>query len=195
MTGKTHIAIGVTVGLILSIEEPLEAKSIFIISAVIGSLIPDLDHPNSKLNQKILIFNNKFYSTIFYCLLGTIFFYIGTNKNNPTFSLLGIIGVLIGLSTHRGLTHSLVGLFLFSWTMKFIAEQYNMHDAYTGFILGYMLHLLADFFTIKGIRLFFPLNIYVASPLVLNPNKAYEDFLFNILCLLSVYLLIKDIPL
>ncbi|WFA10099.1 metal-dependent hydrolase [Tissierella sp. Yu-01] len=193
MTGKTHIAIGATVGLMISIGQPIETQFMLILSSVIGSLIPDLDHPKAKLNQKLLIFNNKLYSTLFYLMLAVGLFYLYSITDNFLFRLSGIISAFIGISTHRGFTHSLVGLFLFSWVVKLITTRFNLNSIYIGFVIGYTLHLVADFFTIKGIKLFFPLNVSISSPIILNPNKMYENLVFNFLCIYSMYLLLKII--
>jgi inner membrane protein len=193
MTGKTHIAIGTTVGLILSIGQPMETQIMLVLSSVIGSLMPDLDHPKAKLNQKLLIFKNKIYSTIFYLSLSFGFRYLFLHTDNIVYKLLGILTLLIGISTHRSFTHSLLGLFFVAYIVKIIAYKYNLYPVFLGFTIGYALHLLADFFTIKGIKLFFPLAFNVSSPIILNPNKMYENLVFNLLCIYSVYLLLKVI--
>lgn len=193
MTGKTHIAIGVTVGLILSAGQPVENQLILVISSALGSLIPDLDHPKSKLNQKLLIFKNKLYSSIFYLSLTAAFTYLFFFTGNNIFKLLGIITFLIGTSSHRGFTHSIIGFLLFSWMVKLITIEYHINSIYIGFRIGYLLHLVADFFTLKGIKLFFPLDTNISSPIILKPNTILEDLIFVWLAIYSVFLLINSI--
>ena len=60
MTGKTHMAIGVAAGLTVSVQQPLQNQIMIVLASVLGSLIPDLDHPKSKLNQKLLLLKISF---------------------------------------------------------------------------------------------------------------------------------------
>lgn len=190
MTGKTHIAIGVTVGLILSDGQPVENKIILVLSAALGSLVPDLDHPKAKLNQKLLIFKNKLYSSLFYFALAAGFACLFLFSGNFVFKLLGILSFLIGTSNHRGFTHSIIGFLLFSWMVKLVTSDYQLNSIYLGFTTGYMLHLIADFFTLKGIKLFFPVNENISSPIILKPNTILEELIFICLSIYSLFLLI-----
>ena len=190
MTGKTHIAIGVTVGLILSAGQPVENQIVLVASAALGSLVPDLDHPKAKLNQKLLIFKNKLYSTLFYLALTAVFACLFLIKDNFVFKLLALITFLIGTSSHRGFTHSIIGFLLFSWMVKLVALEYQFDSIYLGFKTGYMLHLIADFFTLKGIKLFFPLDENISSPIILKPNTLLEELIFLCLSIYSLFLLI-----
>lgn len=191
MKGKTHIAIGVTVGLILSAGQPVENQLTLVLSAALGSLVPDLDHPKSKLNQKLLLFKNKLYSSLFYLSLTAGFACLSFFTGNFVFKLLAIISFLIGTSTHRGFTHSIIGFLLFSLMAKLVTEEYQLYDIYSGFTTGYLLHLVADFFTLKGIKLFFPLDENISSPIILKPNTILEDMIFISLSIYSLFLLIS----
>lgn len=190
MKGKTHIAIGVTVGLVLSAGQPIENQLTLVLSAALGSLVPDLDHPKAKLNQKLLFFKNKFYSLLFYLALTAGFTCLFLFNGNFVFKLLAIISFLIATSSHRGFTHSIIGFLLFSMMAKLVTEEYKLYDIYLGFTTGYLLHLVADFFTLKGIKLFFPLDENISSPIILKPNTMLEEFIFICLSIYSLYLLI-----
>lgn len=189
MTGKTYMAIGVAAGLTVSVQQPLQNQIMIVLASVLGSLIPDLDHPKSKLNQKLLLFKNKFYRVLFYLALagGFIYLYFSTRYN--VFGLLGITSFLIGVSSHRSFTHSIIGFLVISYTVKLITINYNLPYIYFGFIMGYALHLLADFFTIKGIQLFYPLKLNVASPIIINTKSRFEDVIFMLLSIYTVFLL------
>lgn len=76
MTGKTHMAIGIVAGLTASADQPLENQLVLVMASVLGSLLPDLDHPKAKLNQKLLIFKNKFYRVLFYLSFAAGFTYL-----------------------------------------------------------------------------------------------------------------------
>lgn len=55
MLGKTHMIAGVCVGELIAIHQGLgfEATVVTVCGATLGSLIPDIDHRNSKISQKV----------------------------------------------------------------------------------------------------------------------------------------------
>ncbi|GIM29602.1 hypothetical protein CPJCM30710_22680 [Clostridium polyendosporum] len=62
------------------------------------------------------------------------------------------VDMKIGLK-HRGFTHSLLCLFLASYGL-WVADR----NVAIAFLLGYGSHLILDMFTMKGVKLFFPLK-------------------------------------
>lgn len=195
MTGKTHLAIGIAAALTITQGQPLNNQIIMIATTAISSLFPDLDHPKSKLNQRILIFNNKFFKTFFYLLVAGLFIYAYMHFDIKLFIFLGMASALVGISLHRGFTHSLLGLFSYSFLIRFIALEYNIDYIYQGFVLGYGLHLLADFFTSQGIKLFYPIKKNISSPIVIKTNNSAEKLLFIVLSLYSMILLLNNLRL
>lgn len=193
MTGKTHVAIGVAAALTITQNQPLKNQIIMVAATGLSSLLPDLDHPKSKLNQKILLFKSKFFKTLFYLALGGLFVYAYLSTDIKTLLFFGIASALIGISIHRGFTHSLLGLLSYSFLVKFIATEYNMEFIYTGFVLGYFLHLMADFFTSQGIKLFYPVKKNISAPIVIKTNNSVEKLMFTILSLYSLILVLKNL--
>lgn len=191
MTGQTHVAIGIATALTLSIEQPIENQLIIVLSSIVGSLVPDLDHPKSKLNQKLLLINNNFYRALFYLTFGSIFIYYYLIKGSKPFILLGIISLLIGISSHRGFTHSIVGFLISVTIVKLGAKNYGLYPIYSGFIIGYICHLVADLFTPMGIKIFFPLGSNISSPITIKTNSKLEKIMFIVLSIYSISLLIK----
>lgn len=192
MTGKTHMAIGLAVGLTLSFKQPLENQLAIITASTIGALAPDLDHPKGELNQKLLLINNNFFKTLFYLILGGIFFYLYSRENNILFILLGFFLIALGLFKHRCFTHSLIGLILFISIIKLTSAQYGLSPIYKGFIIGYISHLVSDLFTPKGIRLFFPMKSNVAFPPKVKNNSFMEKLIFTLFTLYSVSLIFMN---
>ncbi|MCB5560326.1 metal-dependent hydrolase [Anaerosalibacter bizertensis] len=193
MTGKTHVAVGVATGLALSTGKPIKEQFFLIITSAIGAVIPDLDHPKSKLNQKILIFNNKFFKALFYVFIGIGFIYLDSIVENQEFKILGIIMILTGMSSHRGFTHSLLGFLLFSSIAYTYSIKFGINEIYLGFNIGYVLHLVMDFFTPKGIQLFFPITKNISSPITIKTNGEGENLLFIGSSFYSLYFLIQFI--
>ena len=191
MTGKTHVAIGIATALTISIGQPPEEQLVLVLTSVIGSLIPDLDHPKGKLNQKLLLINNNFYRALFYSSLGFIFMYLYFLKGIRYFLLLGIVSFLIGISNHRGFTHSILGFLASASIVGVVTLKHDLPNAYSGFIIGYALHLIADFFTPKGIKLFYPLNVNVSSPITIKTGSGTEKIIFMLLGIYSICLLLR----
>lgn len=189
MTGKTHVAMGIAAGLTLSHGQSPENQLILVLASMVGSLIPDLDHPKGKLNQKILWINNGLYRMLFYLALGSILMYLNFVKNNKYLMLLGLVFILIGISSHRGFTHSIVGFLLSASVVKMGTSNYGLDSLYSGFMVGYVLHLVADFFTPRGIRLFYPLKISVSSPINIKTGNYWERIIFTILSIYCVFVL------
>lgn len=191
MTGKTHLAIGVAAGLTIAYGKPINEQLIIVTASTLGSLIPDLDHPKSRLNQKLLLFKNEFFRIIFFlaAAVGSLYLYINTSNN--VFALFSLIFLFIGVSTHRGFTHSIAGFLIFVYIIKNITTKYNIPYLYESISLGYLLHLVADFLTPKGIKLFYPLDINIAAPIVINPNSGIDSLIFVVASTYSLILLFK----
>ena len=193
MTGKTHIAIGIAAALTISYGQPLENQSVIVLVSAISSLIPDLDHPKGKINQKILLVKNNFYRVSFYVLVGIVFTYLYYLSKLKFLLFLGIGSFLVGISSHRGFTHSIVG-FLASTTIVSLGKlDYGLDSIYSGFIIGYFLHIVADLFTSKGVKLFYPLNNKISFPITIKTNSKFEKILFRLLVIYCVWLLLIQV--
>lgn len=177
MTGKTHITVGIVAGLTLATGYSLESGIILTAASAIGSLIPDLDHPRSKINQRVLLFKNRLFKIITYSCTGAGLIYLGSLLDpsiNKMLRFLGLALILVGISRHRGFTHSLLGLVLFSTVVYIGTSEFNVHEAYVGFIVGYVSHLALDIITTQGIELLFPIKKNIKLPLNIRTNPAIE---------------------
>lgn len=158
MTGKTHLGIGVIATVILSQYIPVELTVPALGVSAFASLLPDIDHPKGIINKYILPFKNKSVKITLYITVGIFiiilnYFYF----NFEYLTALGIFITLIGVSSHRnGTTHSLTGYLCFLWTFGYAASDLGFKNLVIPFSIGYVLHLLADMFTSKGIPVFYP---------------------------------------
>ncbi len=193
MTGKTHVAMGMAAGLTIGFGQPFKNQLALVLASAIGSLIPDLDHPKGRLNQKLLFINNNFYRAIFYLSLAGIFMYIHIVKKNDIFLFLGMISSLIGISSHRSFTHSIIGFLTATSIVGLGTLDYQLYSIHSGFLIGYVLHLVADFFTAKGIKLFYPINTNVSFPITIKTNGRAEKIIFRLLSIYSICLLLRYI--
>jgi inner membrane protein len=55
MQGRTHALIGAAAGLLLAVQvaAPAESTAMFVAAGALGGLLPDVDHPQSSINQKL----------------------------------------------------------------------------------------------------------------------------------------------
>ncbi len=71
---------------------------------------------------------------------------------------------------HRHLSHSFVGLFLAAVASgvvaRSLAEPFHLDPglAVTGFVIGYISHLILDSLTVEGVPWFFPIHRYLGLP-------------------------------
>lgn len=193
MTGKTHIAIGIASALTLSRDLPIEEQLLVVAASILGSLAPDLDHPRAKLNQKLLKFNNNLFRMIFYLSFGALFLFLYSKNNTIIFLLLGFACILVGISGHRGFTHSIIGFLGANLIVKIIASNYNIESLHIGFSIGYAMHLIADFFNPRGIKLFYPSDINVSSPITIKTGSNSEKLLFMFASIYSIFALLDFI--
>lgn len=138
MRGITHISIGVAGSLLLQPAEPLTMGA-----AVIGSLLPDIDEPNSLISRKVTPGGRGLRFG-----LGVLFIIGG--RFYPLLYLIGAFFLLLTIIPHRGVTHSLL-----CWAVMTGIAYLLVPEAAISFSAGYFLHLVADLVT-GGVPLFWP---------------------------------------
>ncbi len=149
MKGSTHIVIGATTSLILSSmyfasnPDALTETVTFIFATSFGSLIPDIDIPDSKINHrfpKTAMRIRKYIFATGYCF--------GDSEYQKQ------------LHSHRGICHSLSAcssiLIALLWLM-FIFP--SIIFPIVGLILGILMHILTDAFTQRGCMLLAPFSV------------------------------------
>lgn len=157
MNGKTHMLFGSVASLYLLPKLGYEPALTTTAAALIGSLIPDMDHPKAKINQKILPMKNKVGKILFYCGIGGFLLYRYGLENRLTFAS-AIILILIGLSQHRSFTHSILGIGSIASIAFFVLKNTLPLSIILSFIIGLISHLIGDFMTVAGIELFYPFS-------------------------------------
>lgn len=166
MNNKTHKIGGVCSGLIASTllfsnnfgVEGLLSSTLIVSGATIGSLAPDVDHPESKVGRKFIlkpisIFINKVFGhrTITHSVVMSIFM---------TIILLSSTLLFTGISN-----------FIYS-------------NIIIGFCVGWFSHLLLDLLTVKGIPVFYPFIKKKYNLLRFKTNKD-EEFVSILVILIT----------
>ncbi|MCY6483297.1 metal-dependent hydrolase [Clostridium aestuarii] len=194
MKGKTHAGIGAITFMSVCDKIPGGFTYIGILIVIIASLMPDIDHPKSIINKYILPFKNKKTKTIMYLGFALIVLWVNyLYTREAALNALGIVFIFVAISSHRnGLTHSLVGLIVFTFISGYLGEIYDVSFIAYYFMVGYGMHLTCDMMTKMGIPLFypfkkkkykFPFTYRVSS----KKGNTFEDFLIIMGLAYAVY--------
>ena len=150
---STHVATSLAAGTYLTTVTNVPFSVACLGGIVIGSLLPDIDEPNSFVGRR-------------------------------TFGLSKLIKKTFG---HRGLTHSLLFWLLFSLL------YYKFQNDFTlGLSLGYVFHIIGDFFSRQGVPLFFPFTKKkFRAPLTYKTGTVQERALLVVALVAFVYIVYR----
>lgn len=175
MNYRTHKIGGTCSGIIVSAllfsNNPnlisLCSSILMIIGANLGSILPDIDKPTSKIGRKFLI---KPLSTLIHKKYGH-----RTITHSVLVSLIVLSGLIASSYIFRGIFFYLYSNFII------------------GVSIGYLSHLFLDFLTVQGIPLFYPF-IKKKYRICNFKTKKHED-LVSSLCLIVtsfiIYIILK----
>lgn len=174
--GKTHMAIGVGVGLGLGALLPSELNLLWklgatVALATVGALAPDLDIADNELEELGRSEGRQAARRLWrrrrrYGLAGDIIMTLGgmivwTVGEIVSRALEVVAWSIQRVTTHRGLTHSLLALvFVFVVSVGLSVFATATRNAWWGvaFTIGWLSHLLADGLTFSGLRLLQPFS-------------------------------------
>lgn len=177
MTGKTHQALGLTIGVVsyLNYAPQSYGPATFfavLIACYFSSLLPDLDRPTAKLYSDIPLGHE-------------------------------VGHVVDPLFKHRNISHSFLGVAIFAFLIYFLFMKFPIYWGIDRYILlgvsiaAYSSHLIADMFTVEGIPLLFPLKKMFGIPpkpfegVRIETGKWFENLvLFPIINLVLVITLV-----
>lgn len=146
MKAESHVLIGCSTWFAVSahpLNLPLhmptlasnpELAVLSLVPVLIGSLLPDIDHPKSKVARRSL--GKK----------GTLMSHV-----RPLQPVAYGVNRLFG---HRGAMHSALAVIVVVWLLTYVGVSTYL----IGLAWGYTLHLAADMLTIRGIPLLWPIT-------------------------------------
>lgn len=142
MTGKTHLLGGIMfgAGTAIAIQSDPISAGILITSATVGSLVPDIDHPNSMISRKLPLLSWIYQ---FVALIDK-----GVSKLLKTSYKAG----------HRGITHSLLVYLALFIPVLFCVESYELFLLFSGLILGAISHIAFDMCNYGGDKILLPFS-------------------------------------
>ena len=166
MMGRTHIAVGVATALVVTHPVTAGACVLGVVGGAIGSVIPDIDMKSSTgyrqaLHARLAVL----------CIVVAAFAYdwltdagickylyatIGWSRivGIAAFVLLCFIGsARFGHAKHRGFTHSLFALVLFTGSFALA-----LPTAAPAFAVGFSVHILLDLLNRQDVSVFYPMR-------------------------------------
>lgn len=197
MKGKTHGAIGAASFVYLCSILPGKFNLINFIFIILGSMLPDIDHHKSFINKYLLPIRNGPMRVFVFFTLGILVLYIDVFLTpSIMLKIVGISLILISLSTHRmGFTHSIFGLIVFNIIISFFGNLYELININLFFSVGFLLHLVSDMFTKRGVPLFYPFsNNKHKLFITYSSGKPLGNFIEEILIILSIVYIIYKLP-
>lgn len=185
MTGVQHKIVGTGFGVAAAyyaVSTGNELGALMVGTAIVGSLLPDIDHDSTKIGRKrkfITELSGKLFNVVFYggivlaaILIGLTYFQLvdfGVNIMQLAIGAGGFVLIILlkkfiqsreivkWAEKHRGLMHTLIppGLILFA---AMSTQAPIIHWSLMGVFVGYISHLFADCCTVAGCPLLFPLT-------------------------------------
>ena len=165
MLGKTHVSFGLglsacgIVGFNALTNTPLSGADlgIFYGAVALGSLLPDIDEPNSLLGKKTLGVSN---------LIQSIFGHRGFTHSLCFVLLLGILLLLLG-TLDKNLWNEIPFVAEFAKAFGGIIQAQNVEIFGIGLLLGCIFHLIGDMMTLSGVPLLLP---FASRKFHITPN-------------------------
>ena len=200
MQGKNHFIISLFFGifLILLVYRTYHIDEVFLLillfGMMTGSLIPDIDATDASINHTRINNDKGMNKFVFFTFINPIISRVTNHMLRPfLFTMQKITdgGINEG---HRGITHSITGVFLISliWLIIVISIYYILYIftsiilkipdllfyllAYPiGMFFGGLSHLFEDSFTVSGIRWFQPFsNIRITGSIKTNYKNGHR---------------------
>lgn len=197
MKGKTHAGIGMIALICLADKLPGKFDYLGLVLVLVGSLLPDIDHPKSLINRYLLPFDNKLTKVfVYFCAGVIILWYDYLHGGSYILKALAVAVMLIAISAHRdGLTHSAAGMLMFSLIVGYIGISYGIPHLVYYFMIGYGTHLVCDMMTSKGIPLLYPFSKKkVKFPITFKTNSKVGAFLENAIIAAGLVLAVVKLP-
>ena len=183
MRCSSHAIAGISSGIALTSvlyqSNIFSASSTAIIAilggSLIGSLIPDIDHPNSYISRRFIVISwltnlLLFLIKVITSLILLLCFWIKKSKKEE----------ILKMFEHRGIFHTLLFAFLITWLLSFIPINSEILKIFQfGFLTGYLSHLLMDMLTVFGVKILFPITTHTFHyPLIrLHTGKMLDEII------------------
>jgi len=154
MRYHTHVMTSLAASACIASYTPLPFSIGYVSGVIIGSIIPDIDEPNSYLGRR-------------------------------SFGMSSKVKQAFG---HRGMTHSLLVWAVI--TAVLLVQSPSMFSY--GFIIGYILHIIEDFFSVQGVPLFWPFQTKRYKSFITYRTAGFlEKFIYYISFAICVFYVVQ----
>ena len=195
MLGYTHVAVGATTALLYTNMQGMGINSELIVPIVVGSiggLVPDVDMYDTDDESKNLKKRIKYIVIVMVLLMG-LFWLLHEQLNlDLLISSICIFILMIiicnALSAHRHVSHSLLAMGIFTYSLIRIHKDLGMM-----FMLAYASHLLLDIINYKRVHLFSfipKLKKGICLKLVKADNPVVNSVITGMAIFLSFFILL-----
>lgn len=131
----------------------------------------------------ILLFIHRYENWLGFLVLGIIgSVFLDIDSYNSKLGKKFLSRVFTSFTKHRGFIHS-----FFFVVLIYLILYYFFGSISTGFLIGGIIHLIIDSFTIQGVKLFFPFKYKFRS--FVKSGGFFEIIIFLIFLILDVFLI------
>ena len=153
--GVSHVIIGASLTFAAFQQHHISYGAIPLAASLVGSVLPDIDEDDSTINSFVPLHYKKLIYLISSCLM----LYHAYKTRDIKLLLPAIVILLIYISSHRGFTHSILAVIIFSSP---VVEYRHIFAAFT---VSYAAHLLCDMVNVKGLQLLWPMSARFRLPI------------------------------
>lgn len=214
MNYKSHRIAGLCSGLVVGSlitkgatdNVTLEIMGLITSASIIGSLLPDIDHPESKISKNAQILSKGinmvaghrgvFHSPLLYIIVFSFLYIligkipVSDNANFITKIMLIIICSFYGILKEKPilLLYSVFGISLFFIPNSDINVYLLLLNTLIGLFTGVASHLLLDMMTVSGIPFLWPISKHKFRLLKLKTNK--HEYIARILVVIPTFIFV-----
>lgn len=188
MLSKTHLACGIATS--LAVLQPATPKelAIAVIGGALGGSVPDIDLVKNRTNLDSIFTQTTAFVIAVAAIIADYYYDFGIIRylsNHPGSAITGIVFYIVLMvigfyAPHRGFTHSILALVLFSASVNIVYSQITM-----AYACGYISHLALDLLNRKPVQLFYPIRKGFCLHLCYS-NRRANRVLFVLGTILSV---------
>lgn len=154
MKGVSHAIIGASLTFAAFQQLHISYGAVPLAASLVGSVLPDIDEDDSTINSFVPLHYKKLIYLISSCLM----LYHAYKTRDIKLLLPAIVVLLIYISSHRGFTHSVLSVIVFSLPVV------GYRHTFVAFIISYAVHLLCDMVNVKGLQLLWPMPVRFRLP-------------------------------
>lgn len=178
MKGVSHAIIGSSLTFAVFQQHHISYGLATLAASLVGSVLADIDEDDSIINSFVPLH----YKKLIYLISSCFMLYYAFKTRDIKLLLPAIVVLLIYISSHRGFTHSLIAVFLFS------VPIIEYRHIFIAFAISYISHLLCDLVNVKGLQLLWPMPMRFRLPVHFTMKSTFGKLIETSAILISVFI-------